>query len=268
MALPIETWTSSIDYEPMHVVEYQGVYYTARRYVNAGVDINNRLYWASNSTNSSNIDEETLQTLMDNDTKHDNSISTINTNITNLNSRITSIITDMDLIESAISSISSSLGTLTSRFEELVQSNDSDIGRLTSHEQGDLTRWQQISDSELELYQSIMIEVKKLYAGTIPNYDYDHPTVILGQGGLLSLGGSETYVCPTNGGLKWVYTTILSAGVSLEVNGTSVFSVDVGLLGSHSNDEPYKVNAGDVITSNGLLGLGDSLTVTFYPTEL
>lgn len=137
---------------------------------------------------------------------------------------------------------------------------------LDSHIRDDAKRWQLQADVNASMDARIIELAQQVYDGTIPQMDESNPTVIIGTGGLIDLGSSDSYTIVKNGYIRCVYQTILGAAISVLVNGVSVFDVLVGLLGTQASDF-IQVSTGDVITSIGTLSLGGGLNVTFYPNK-
>ncbi len=135
-----------------------------------------------------------------------------------------------------------------------------------AHEKKDSTRWQQQSDIEAKMIAMMYRIAQEVYAGTTPQYDYSNPMLVFGNGGLLTLGGGQSWDAPSNGKIVVLYNAILGVAPILKVNDDTIDYGGVSVLGS---GDPYdhRVNAGDSITATGSLSLGSSFNVTFYPNK-
>lgn len=126
-------------------------------------------------------------------------------------------------------------------------------------------------DHDADLYQSILAaaraEAQAIYEGTSAPLSSEG-TVIIGTGGLLTLGGSGEYEVPQNGGITITFSAVLALGnATVSVNGEEVFNSSVLSIISIPPPITIRVNGGDKITSGGTLGLLSSLNVTFYPNK-
>ncbi len=130
----------------------------------------------------------------------------------------------------------------------------------------------QFAKDTTSAYVAAIDAAKKIYSGmgdTDFSYDFSQPKVIIGNGGVIAVGGSnETYTVEQNGAIIVTYTAILAAAKQVLVDDAVVWQTVLSLLGANtaqSPSEPIRVSTGQTISSSGLAGVGESLTVTFYP---
>ncbi len=138
---------------------------------------------------------------------------------------------------------------------------------LKKHIDEDMARRKMVSDGMAAVYAAAIKKAQEIYAGTTDlDFDFNQPTVIIGANGLLSVGASGGYAVPANGAIVCTYSAVVGAVKTVQVNGATVWTSPLSLLGlGVPPSDPIRVNAGDVISSVGVLGLGESLNVTFYP---
>lgn len=134
------------------------------------------------------------------------------------------------------------------------------------HVSGDNLRWQQFADTMTLMRAEFVKIAQEVYEGTAPDMDTANPTQIFGTAGLLTLGSSNTYQVPINGWIIVSYSAVLGVAPILLIDGNSVDYGGLSLLGSGVTSE-IQVNAGQQISATGVLGLGSSFNVTFYPNK-
>ncbi len=126
----------------------------------------------------------------------------------------------------------------------------------------------QINDNMARMYARLLEEAQKIYDGSTPKLDYTQPLVVLGTGGLITLGDNNGWTATSNGGIVVTYSATLGAAKILLVDGVQRWQAVLALLGASttkSPSEPIQVSTGQVVTVTGLVGLVESLDVTFYP---
>ncbi len=137
---------------------------------------------------------------------------------------------------------------------------------LNSHITSDDSRWQavnkMISDLRVELKQFAI----DIYAGTEPEYDYTQTQTILMAGGLVSLVDQGTWTVPTNGAIQAQVGGLLGAGLTVSVNGNVVWTAPLNLLVPLNSPE-IRVNAGDEISYGGVVGIGQTIQVEYFPNK-
>ncbi len=152
---------------------------------------------------------------------------------------------------------------------------------LTTHKEDGQIRWQAITDSLVDLKAQLIAEAYKIaadvYEGIEPTYDMTKPTVIIGNNGLIDLASQTSYTCVANGAIicgcnailgvaKVITITYLAGGSTTWTSPLSVLGLPVG--GDANPSNPMQVSTGDVISVSGVLSLGETLNVTFYPNAL
>lgn len=162
------------------------------------------------------------------------------------------------LEDTSIDTLSNTVTQLQSTIATLQQQLDDTTNNLTLHVAHDA-----------DLYQAILVaareEAQEVYNGSQPPLSTTGTTLV-GPGGLLTLGGNETYTAPENGGITITFSAVLALGtVQVLVNGVSVFDSSAISLLSVPPPKTVRVNGGDIITTTGALGLLSSLSVVFYP---
>ncbi len=119
------------------------------------------------------------------------------------------------------------------------------------------------------VYAAAIEAAKEIYAGTGDlNYDFTQPTKVVGKDGIIAVGGSEGYTFTANGAIVVTYSALIGAAKSVLVDDVVVWETVLSLLGANttkSPSDPIKVSTGQVVTTSGLLGVAESLDVTFYP---
>ncbi len=137
---------------------------------------------------------------------------------------------------------------------------------LNGHINDDDMRWQVAAQSISELRAELKQFVIDTYAGTTPTYDYSQAQTILQAGGLINLADQGSYTIPTNGAIQAQVGGLLGAGLTVTVNGAIVWTAPVNLLVSLSSPE-IQVNAGDVVAASGIVGLGQTINIDYYPNK-
>ncbi len=168
----------------------------------------------------------------------------------------------------SINSANEKISTLESAVSQHTSSIASNTTNLSSHITGDELRWQQIGDSNQALYAKVMADVQAMIEGRIMPYDTTNGIMIFGAAGLLDLGGGQSWSATSNGVIIVVYSAILGVAPILTINDETVSYGGISLLGSGAPSDPIPVQVGDQISASGILGLGSSFNVTFYPTKL
>lgn len=117
-------------------------------------------------------------------------------------------------------------------------------------------------------------QAKAIYAGTDTlNYDLTNPTTIIGNGGIITVGGGQDFTITQNGAIQCQASAVLQAKsvVITYANGdpstTWTAPLLLGLVGSKNPSDFYRVSTGDVVSLTGVLGVGDTINVTFYPNK-
>lgn len=139
-------------------------------------------------------------------------------------------------------------------------------GALATHVNEDGLRWsaeaKAITDLRAELKQFVI----DTYAGTTPEYDYAQTQTILQAGGLVNLADQGTYTVPTNGAIQAQVGGLLGVGLTVQVNGETVWTSPLNLLVPLSSPE-IQVSAGDKISAIGTLGVGQTIVVNYFPNR-
>lgn len=116
---------------------------------------------------------------------------------------------------------------------------------------------------DADIYQSMYAYMDSKL--TNPTYDMENPTVVVGNGGLLSLLSSpQDWSAPSQGLVRIIYKAVLGVAPVVTKNGDAV-SGSISLLGTGTPTDIPCVQ-GDVFAFSGVLGLLDSFTVYFYPS--
>lgn len=117
------------------------------------------------------------------------------------------------------------------------------------------------------LWSMAIAAAQQVYAGTLPDMDMDNPIVAINAGSLVDLGTNTSYTVPENGFIVATYSALLGTAPTLTINDVEINYIALSVLGSGSPSEPIQVSTGDIIKATGLLGLGSSFNVTFYPNK-
>ncbi len=137
---------------------------------------------------------------------------------------------------------------------------------FANHVSTDDLRWaaqnKSISDLRAELKQFTI----DTYAGTTPKYDYSHTQTILMAGGLVSLVDQGVWTAPVNGAIQAQVGGLLGAGLVVLVNGEAVWTAPLNLVVPLNSPE-IQINAGDEISYSGVVGLGQTIQVDFFPNK-
>lgn len=175
-----------------------------------------------------------------------------NEEIPSIHSDADSMLLRISALENAVTAISAAVGSIESW--------------KTMHEQTDDGRWvtqtKALSDMSAELKQFVV----NTYSGATPTYDYTRRITILQAGGLVNLADQGTYTITTNGAIQGRVGGLLGAGLVMLVNGVSVWTAPINLLLPVQSEE-IQVNAGDQISYTGVVGLGQSIEVDFFPNK-
>ncbi len=135
---------------------------------------------------------------------------------------------------------------------------------LNTHISEDDSRWQSVS----KLISDLRVELKQFvvntYKGTTPVYDYSQTQTILMAGGLINLADQGTYTVPVNGAIQAQVAGLLGVSLILQINGSTVWTSPLSLLVPLSSPE-IQVNAGDEVSFIGVVGLGQTLQVDYFP---
>lgn len=102
------------------------------------------------------------------------------------------------------------------------------------------------------------------YLGIIPEVDLEDSTVIVGDGGLLSLNSGQTYTITKNGAISCSFSALLLGSCEVRKNEEVIYSANNSLGGSTSKF--YSVSTNDVISAS-TSGIGTSLSIIFYPNK-
>lgn len=144
--------------------------------------------------------------------------------------------------------------------------------QLQNHIADDQYRWQNETDANTKIELRLKQYIQDVISGTTPQYDYTTPVTVIGTGGLITLAGGDSYIVPANGAIRCESGGLLGVAALVQVNGETVWTSPLQVLGipvggdeNPSNDIP--VNAGDEVYSPTLLGLGQTLNVTYYPRK-
>lgn len=158
-----------------------------------------------------------------------------------------------------------------------VENDANALHQLQNHITDDQARW----ESTLDLIVSAIAEAKayaqKLYEGTTPVYDYAAPTTIVGTGGLISLVDVREYTFTGNGAITCQVGGLLGVAMTVTVTkaagGTAtwtspIFVLGLQISGDKNPSDEIQVSTGDVVNVVGVLGVGQTLNITFYPNKL
>ncbi len=191
-------------------------------------------------------------------TTQDTNITNLQTAVTNLQNSLSDYATKSFVQESlqplvdAITAQNAAIAT--------VQTN------LNAHITGDDARWQSVS----KLVSDLRVELKQFvvdtYAGSTPKYDYSQTQTIMMGGGLVNLADQGTYTIPVNGAIQAQVGGLLGAGLSLMINGIVTWVSPLNLLVPLNSPE-IQVNAGDQISYSGVIGLGQTFQVDYFPNK-
>lgn len=143
---------------------------------------------------------------------------------------------------------------------------------LISHIADDQYRWQNETDANAKIEARLKQYIADYIDGTVPQYDYSSPVLVIGSGGLITVGGGASYTIPTNGAIRCESGGLLGVGATVTVNGSIVWVSPVQVLGvplggDENPSQEIPVSANDLIASPNLLGIGQTLTVTYYPRK-
>ncbi len=143
---------------------------------------------------------------------------------------------------------------------------------LSSHIIGDQSRWQQNTDAHVALEARVKTYAEQLYAGSTPVYDYSQPTTVIGDGGLISLTTTDSWTATSNGAIICEVGGLLGVAMVVQKNGGTIWTSPVFLLGlqisGDSNPSPeIQVTTGDIVSVVGVLGVGQTLNITFFPNK-
>lgn len=166
--------------------------------------------------------------------------------------------------DSAISALSTSGGEQATTLADLADQFNALKETVTDHINSDDGRWSTVTQTIVDLRAELKQFVIDTYAGTTPKYDYVHTQVAILAGGLMNLGNQGAFTAPVNGAIQAQVGGLLGVALTVQVNDITVWTSPVSLLVPTSSDE-IPVNAGDVITATGVLGVGQNITVTFLP---
>ncbi len=126
-----------------------------------------------------------------------------------------------------------------------------------------------INDAISKSYAASVQAARKIYLGTGSlNYDFTQPTVVIGTDGLITLGDAGGWTALLNGAIVITYSAVVGAAKTVTVDDETVWSATLSILGASttkSPSDPIRINAGQVVRATGLLGLAESLDITFYP---
>ncbi len=159
---------------------------------------------------------------------------------------------------------------------------------FSTHIDQDEARWQTnldlIVDAKAQAIGNAvaqaMDEFKALYqGGQVPEtYDFSAPLTIVSTAGTLLtlLGGGSSYTFTANGSIICAAGAVLSVAKVITIahaaGGTTTWTSPLSVLGipigGDKNPSDYiPVRAGDVLTVTGIIGVGESLSVKFYPVK-
>ncbi len=148
---------------------------------------------------------------------------------------------------------------------------------LNTHIDSDEQRWQTTVDSAAQMQANILDQVQKMILGTSMPLDYANPQTVVGTNGFLTLGQTNTWqvpyngaiVCSAGGALTTSVTVMVMDGSAVTqewISPTYVLGLPVGGDKIPSNYIP--VEAGNIVTTSGLLTLGSPISVIYYPNKI
>ncbi len=144
---------------------------------------------------------------------------------------------------------------------------------IVNHISSDDDRWNTTLDSFVKIEARLKKYAQDLYAGTIPVYDYSNPTTIIGTDGLIKVGSGQEYTITGNGAINCQVGGLLGTAILVKINDVVVWTSPTVVLGikvggDNNPSDDIQVSTGDIITTEGLLGVGQTLNITFYPNKL
>lgn len=157
-------------------------------------------------------------------------------------------------------------GTITTLENLILGGYSSGLEELTSHIESDNLRWQSVTKSIVDLRAELKQFVIDTYAGIVPQYDYSKTVTVITGGSLVNLVEQDTYTVPVNGAIQATVGGLLGAGLQLKVNGETVWTAPLNLLLPLSSDE-IPVSAGDIISASGVVGIGQTIDVSYTPNK-
>ncbi len=140
------------------------------------------------------------------------------------------------------------------------------LKELSDHISEDDLRWLAQNKSITDLRSELKQFVIDTYAGTTPTYDYSQKETVIQAGGLVNLASLDGYTVPLNGAIQAQVGGLLGAGLIVKVNGNNVWIAPINLVLPLNSDE-IPVNAGDVVTAEGLVGIGQTIEVVYFPNK-
>jgi hypothetical protein len=150
--------------------------------------------------------------------------------------------------------------------DSLEESDPIAMEALNAHIAGDDARWSAINKIISDLRVELKQFVADTYAGTAVQYDYSQTITILMAGGLINLADQGIYTVPQNGAIQAQVGGLLGAGLNVLVNGETVWTAPLNLLVPLNSSE-IKVNAGDEVSFTGLVGVGQTIQVDYFPNK-
>jgi hypothetical protein len=137
--------------------------------------------------------------------------------------------------------------------------------QLLRHIKNDESRWQNMLDAIVISENKIMALIQSISSSSVDNYDYSNPTTIIGTDGLITVGQNKSATITANGAIKCSVGGLLSAVIDIKINDVTVWSSPLSIVGNTNSSGYIVVSEGDVVSTNGVLGLGQVINVTFYP---
>ncbi len=131
-------------------------------------------------------------------------------------------------------------------------------------------RWQQVTDSLVSLEARLKTYIQQVISGSTPVYDYSQGVTVVGTDGLISLATTPSWTATANGAITCQVGGLLGVAMVVSVNGVTKWTSPITVLGvsisgdSNPSDE-IPIVTGDVIDIVGVLGVGQTLNITFYP---
>ncbi len=144
---------------------------------------------------------------------------------------------------------------------------------LNTHIEEDAQRWQTMNDLIIKGLADVKQYCQELYEGTTPTYDYSQPTVVIGSNGLITVADGNEWTATGNGAIICSVGGLLGTSIIVKINDIDVWTSPISVLGlpvggDENPSVEIRINSGDVVSTSGLLGVGQSLNITFYPNKL
>lgn len=172
----------------------------------------------------------------------------------------------IDAISSDVDDLSDDVASMGSDIENISTAVAEGTQKFNSHESTDDLRWVTTNETIADLRAELKDYAQKVYEGSTPLYDYSQKIVVISAGGLVNLADQGAYTVPVNGAIQGSVGGLLGVALTVNVNGTSVWVSPLNLLLPNVSPE-IRVNAGDIVTAVGVLGIGQTINVSFFPNK-